>query len=517
MDNLKLNSTNGGTFKWIIKKYIRLNKMLPSPAVTAPSLPSDAPCRALGVTEFSPLSCFWSVVSKEMNPENKVACEKVTQHLSDEYCDSTVGCMLEHAYDEIRDAVVVSGGKAGWMRSIEHLLKYQFERKPTTALVLSGPRAQPAAPPSAELARSQPPSSMDSSIVTNNGGWLLAMEDAPKRERVGSLLARTGQLEAKATLPIEAIRAAMADPPPQDGKLHRITYNDQKLVATACFDTINSTLDSAPGDALVLEQLSKQLMAAGWLPFSGAWKKVLFIRFKNGRAAAAVVRSCHCHKNPHFTPAPGTFSLSSVCHPFGRKNSPPSRVTPPASATSSSCPPAERSSCPPARRRIAMRCSTATRSRRLSRRQPSRQRPRVGVATAGLPPSPARAPARSKQSRSPACTRRRQPPRPVSSLPMGQPSTAEVRFHTCPTTQVPTPQPARVPCARARARARRARVCKLSGDREWQLPSVSARATPSASKGNPLSVHAWPVPFHDCCAPHLTLPYLTLSAGVSGG
>ena len=68
---------------------------------------------------------------------------------------------------------------------------------------------------------------------------------------------------------------------------------------------------------------------------------------------------------------------------------------------------------------------------------------------------------------------------------------------------------------RARARARRARACKLSGDREWQLPSVSARAR--ASKGNPLSVHAWPVPFHDCCAPHLTLPYLTLSAGVSGG
>ena len=140
-------------------------------------IPTTARIRSFDIDENSPIERLWQVLSKDMSEPLREACSKVAQYVKDEYACTTVGCVAILTHKELCDAMNASGGKLGWVRTIEHLLGITLERAPSAALM--------------PLSRTDPPSScrraMDTEeepiASTNTGGWMETKIVGAKHER----------------------------------------------------------------------------------------------------------------------------------------------------------------------------------------------------------------------------------------------------------------------------------------------------------------------------------------------
>ena len=238
-------------------------------AVDMLSMPaySVAPMSKFGLTRDDPMPKLWEVVGANMSAKNQQTCKDISDAVVDEFACITIGCLEKIWYHEIEETVIANGGKAGWVRSVEHLLGFNLRR------VESDGRGVPG---SAMLA-----------VQPRSGGKQVSKFVKEKDERLGAILKREGMLDSL-TLDVDELKACIKKTPePSKQRLH---YNDSKAVAEFCWLSIVSKYKSVGCCILLFERLEVVLTDAGipW-PNKGTWIKVLRNRWVGARAGSAPV------------------------------------------------------------------------------------------------------------------------------------------------------------------------------------------------------------------------------------
>ena len=229
------------------------------------TLGGPPPMQQVGLADSDPIEALWAKLQEKMKlPEDREACDKISDHCISEWAMVTVSCLKNPALlqQDVLDILAIAN-KPKWLRTLEFLLDHRY------------PVLGAGVPPSAALAQS--------------GGEVVTCPTKVERfpaEGLGALLQRTGQLE-QLFIPAARLRAVVTESVnPDEGPL---TYNDTKAVMCELFVWLAS-LGDVKGCATLARHLSPQLYALFPQPHGNTtWAKKLMLRKKNGRRASAKV------------------------------------------------------------------------------------------------------------------------------------------------------------------------------------------------------------------------------------
>ena len=115
-------------------------------ALTQPCY-SLAPMAKFNVSRDDPLDDLYTLFAEQMGGSHQNTCKNIAAELKEEHGAITIGCMEEVWYHEVEKITLEKGGKAGWLRSLQHLIGFKFKNIDDDQ--------QRNAPPSAVLAHGQ--------------------------------------------------------------------------------------------------------------------------------------------------------------------------------------------------------------------------------------------------------------------------------------------------------------------------------------------------------------------------
>ena len=96
--------------------------------------PLSSTLRRLGIDLESDIQQLWNLFAKYMDTEeDKAACCAVGKEMKSRHMVLFVENMLSLTRDEITDVICNCGGKATWLRALEHLLGHEFYRLSSNA------------------------------------------------------------------------------------------------------------------------------------------------------------------------------------------------------------------------------------------------------------------------------------------------------------------------------------------------------------------------------------------------
>ena len=189
------------------------------------------------------------------------------QFIKEEYCCVTVGCMAELYYSDVEEPLVRFGGKPGWMRSVQHLLGFEFKQ-------LGGGSS-----------KSIP---LSASLVGSNQGGPRQSQVVSESKALGQRLRQTGELD-RIAFPIAGVRANITRT--DDPSAERLNYRDSIDVNEYLCLYYWKELNDVSSSTFLFDYIEKQMIQAKipW-PNKGRWSKTLANRWIGGRASSALVR-----------------------------------------------------------------------------------------------------------------------------------------------------------------------------------------------------------------------------------
>lgn len=222
------------------------------------TLSSLAPICQHGVAGTDRVGHFFDVFTKEMSDDNIQAGRSITKDCIEEGV-MTVDLLLEHLYHhDIEGIILRNGGKAGWVKCIEHLLGQPFKRidskvPPSAALAMVPYSAQAAAAPGTTLRTTH--------------------AHAEKIEKIGPMLKRSGALQSpEYRLDMPEIDALVTET--QRPIRTRLTRKDTSRVTNYIFQWQVVKVRSQDTSVDLFEHYAEQLTSFGFpYPYASAGGK----------------------------------------------------------------------------------------------------------------------------------------------------------------------------------------------------------------------------------------------------